>query len=321
MRMKIVYRWLSSVASIAVALACVPAASSFAAPAPGVKLAACYATADVENDMVLLSSEVACEAPHAVQVIGGAALPATFSGFSLAQLLDQKNTNVRAALTELSEQICSGTVTAPVIWPKQGAAMASALTGLAATTGGGVLPGLKQSLNFGWAFPDEAAFNAGDRSMLCLINSSDPKTGKYVASMKGLQGNVQLIGTGSTLATMRACSVYKSATKSYAASSCAKPHADELIAHFVGVLPADVAKMTAAQWAPFDAQCQAIMDVLVGAKRTDLKVVANPATALKGGVEIYVPCFVSRVTSADGTRPNLPAGTVVGLGKKPLKAA
>lgn len=321
MRMNSPSRWAASIAVLVLAVAVIPTGSVLAAPSTAWKVGSCFATAEVENDLVDLSSDVPCANPHAVQVIGGTTLAPIFAQYSLAQLRDQKDTGLRAALAEFGHQICSGKVTAPGVWPKQGQAIAKVLTGLAATTGGGVLPGLKQNLNFGWVFPDAAAFNAGDRSMICVIYSPDPEKGAGVAAAKGLRGNAQLLGTTSTLPTMRSCSKLDASGKNNIDVPCSKPHIDELIAHFVGKLPVDVPNMTDAQWAPYDAQCKAIMDVLVGAKRTDLKVVANPPETAKANTLIYMPCFVSHLASADGKRPNLPGGTLVGLGNKPLKSA
>lgn len=321
MRQHSAYRLSASIAVLALSIALVPANAVLAAPSPVWKAGSCFAAAEIQNDLVVLKSVVSCDKPHTVQSIGGGALPTTFAGFSLAQLRDQKDTSLRAALAALGEQICAGKATASGIWPKQGAAVAKVLTGLAATAGGGVLPGLNQGLNFGWVFPDDAAFNAGDRSMVCVIYSPDPKSDGSIAAVNSMRGNLQLLGSNATLPTMRDCSKKESSGTNTIAVPCSQVHLDELIAHFVAKLPADVASMTDAQWVPYDAQCQAIMNALVGAKRTDLSVVANPAAGAKANTSIYVPCFVSRPKAADGTQPNLPGGTVIGLGKKPLKAA
>ena len=321
MRTRSAGRIAAGIAALALTVAVLPVGSATAAPSTGWKVGDCFAKANVDKDLVELPSKVDCAKPHAVQVVGGAALPSRFAKYSLAQMLDQKDIKLRAELVKFSEQICSGTKTASGIWPKQGAAVAKALTGLAATTGGGILPGLKESLNFGWVFPDAGAFNAGDRSMICVIYPLDPNTGKYVANAKGLKGDFRLLSTSRTLPTMRACFGFDANGENYAAVSCALPHGDELIANFVGKLPAAVADMTDEQWEPFDRQCYAILDALVGSKRSDLQVVANPGPETAVNALVYIPCFVGQVTAADGTRPNLPGGTVVGLGKKPLKTA
>ena len=308
-------------AVIAVALTLVPMGASRAATTPAWAPGACFTAAEIQNDLLVLSSAVPCDQPHTVQTVGGGPLPATFAGFSLTQLKDQSNTTLRKALADLGDQICSGKVTAPNIWPKQGAAVANALTGLAASTGGGVLPGVGEGMNFGWVFPDAASFDAGDRSMVCVVFSADSKSGGTTATVDAMHGNLQDLGTNATLASMRECSVYNAKTKLNATVSCAKPHDGELIAHYVARLPADFGSMTDAQWVPFDAQCKALMDALVGAKRSDLKAIANPSAKAKANTTIYIPCYVSHARSAHGTQPKLPGGTVIGLGTKQLKAA
>jgi hypothetical protein len=308
-------------AMLALAFALLPTVSAAAAPVPIWKAGTCFTGAEIQGDLVVLSSAVSCDKPHTVQTIGGAPLSAMFADFTLTQLRDQTNKSLRAALAEFGDMTCSGKATAAGIWPRQGAAISSALTGLAATTGGGVLPGYNKGMNFGWVFPDTAAFNAGDRSMVCVIYAADAKLGPSVATQNGMQGDLRQLGTNATLPAMRDCSKLDATGKKNVTIPCSKPHVDELIAHYVAKLPADVASMTDAQWVPYDAQCQALMDVLVGAKRRDLSVVANPPTEAKADTVIYVPCFVSRAKLADGKRPNLPAGTVIGLGTKALKAA
>ncbi len=321
MRTLLVRGLAASTAVLAVAIVLMPVVSASAAPAPDWQAGTCFTVAEIQNDLVVLSSAVSCAKPHTVQTIGGAPLSAMFTDSTLTQLRDQSNTDLRAALTEFGDLTCSGKATASGIWPKQGAAISSALTGLAATAGGGVLPGYNKGMNFGWVFPDAAAFNAGDRSLVCVIYAADAKLGASVAAVNGMQGDLQQLGTNAPLPTMRDCSKLDATGKKNITISCAKPHVDELIAHYVAKLPADVARMTDAQWVPYDAQCKALMDVLVGAKRSDLSVVANPPTEAKANIAIYVPCFVSRAKLANGKRPNLPAGTVVGLGTKGIKAA
>ena len=256
-----------------------------------------------------------------MQVVGGAALPASFAGFSLTQLRDQSNTSLRKALGDFGDQACNGRLTAPGIWPVQGAAIASALTGSAATTAGGVLPGYNKGMNFGWVFPDAAAFDAGDRSMVCVVYVAQPKSDGSVAVPNGMRGNLQDLGTKAVLPAMRDCSIYVAKTQKNVAVPCDKPHVDELVVHYAGRLPVDLDKMTDAQWVPFDAQCRALAEVLIGAKRKDLRIYADPAVGAKANASIYLPCFVSLPKAADGTHRKLPGGTVVGLGTQPLKAA
>ncbi len=279
----------------------------------GWRVGECFATADVSNDLVDLDSAIACAKPHAVQVIGGAALPPGLAARTYAQLRDRDDARLRAQLAAFSEETCSGQRTAAGIWPKQGAAIARVLTGLAATTGGGVLPALPESFNYGWAFPDEQSFAAGNRSMLCVIYPLPAADERAT-----LTGNAQWLGSRRTLATMRVCAAFDAATESHAQVSCAEPHQDEQVAYFAGRLPVAYADMTDAQWHPFDMQCDAIVDALVGADRTDLRAYGDALPTSAANALVYIPCYVSRTRLADGTKPNLPPGTVVGLGTRPL---
>ncbi len=321
MRLHLASRWAVSLAVLALCIALIPAVSAVAATSPGWQVGSCYSSAEVQNDFVDLNSAVPCSQPHTVQVIGGARLAPVFAQYSLAQLRDQKDTGLRAALAEFGNQICSGKMTAAGVWPRQGPAIAQALTGMAATTGGGVLPGYGKAMNFGWVFPDGVSFDAGDRSMVCVVYVADSKSDGTVSAVNAMRGNLQDLGTKATLPDMRDCSVYDYKLKETVAISCAKPHLDELVVHYVAKLPVDLDKMTSERWVSFDAQCKALTDVLVGAKRKDLRVYADPGAGSKANTQIYIPCFVSLPTAANGSRPKLPGGTVVGLGTKPLKAA
>ncbi|MDP2014289.1 MAG: hypothetical protein Q8L05_08700 [Actinomycetota bacterium] len=53
----------------------------------------------------------------------------------------------------------------------------------------------------------------------------------------------------------------------------------------------------------------------------DAQLGANPPTQARANTLIHVPGFVSRAELPNGKHPNLPAGTVVGLGTKAIKAA
>lgn len=307
---------------IALAIAVVPVGSANAAPGDGWNIGDCFAKADVDNDIIELGSAVACAKPHAVQILGGASLPSSLTRYTYKQLRDQGNTSIRASLTKFSEQTCSGERIAGGIWPAQGAAVAKALTGLARNAAGGVLPGLSGAgIANGWVFPDAAAFRAGDRSMICVMYKQKPPVDAPASASTVLTGDAQLLGTSRTLPKLRACFAYDPSDKTSSDVSCARAHTDELIAHFLAKLPVAVADMTDAQWAVLDKQCDAIVDALVGANRSDLRSAVNAEPGTKPKTPTFIPCYVSRPTSSDGTVPNLPAGTVVGLGKKALTAA
>jgi len=312
---------VASLAVIGLGCALIPMAGAAAAQSPVWKAGACFAKAEIQSDLVDLGSAVPCEQPHTVQTVGGAALPASFDKYSIAQLTDQKDTQLRAALTRFNDSICSGRQTAAGIWPEQGPAIAKVLTGLPATASGGVLPALITGLTPGWVFPDPTSFNAGDRSMVCVIYSPDPKKGLGVAKANALKGDARQLGTSQTLPSMRDCSIKEAKSERVVIVPCSKAHGDEVVVHYLARLPADIDAMTDAQWVPYDAQCKAIAGILIGAKRNDVKIIANPAAGTKAGADVYVPCVVSRSPGADGKTPNLPAGTVVGLGTRALPAA
>lgn len=311
----------TAIAVIGLGLALMPVGSVAAAESPVWKAGACFAKAEIQNDLVDLRSAVPCERPHMVQTVGGAALPASFDKYSITQLRDQKDTTLRAALTRFNDNICSGRQTAAGIWPEQGPAIARVLTGLPATASGGVLPALITGLTSGWVFPDPTSFDAGDRSMVCVIYSPDPKKGLGVAKAGALKGDARLLGTSQTLPSMRDCSIKDAKSGKVVIVPCSKAHGDEVVVHYLAQLPVDIDAMTDAQWVPYDAQCKAIADILIGAKRSDVKVIANPAAGTKAGADVYVPCIVSRSPGVDGKTSNLPAGTVVGLGTRALPAA
>jgi hypothetical protein len=206
------------------------------------------------------------------------------------------------------------------MWPGKGAAVAAALTAPASETGGGVLPGLRGVPNFGWVFPDAASFEAGDRSLICVLYQPKGQTTTSLGTMGLLRGDARLLAGTRTLPTMRWCWSY-TADGFLKNVSCAKPHNDELMASFATRMPADYADMTDAQWAPLDAQCKGIVEALVGAARPDLRAYVDAPSQPAEGTLVYLQCAVQRQKAADGSYPLLPGGTVVGLGKKPLSGS
>lgn len=309
-----------SVVALALTAAVLPMGSAVAAPGTGWKVGDCFAKADVWDDVVDLSSKVDCAKPHQVQVFGGTGLPASItSKFTFAQLHDESNKAALDALVAFSHQTCSPTRIAPNMWPGRGTAVAKALVPPASTVGGGVLPAVAGA-GFGWVFPDEKSFAAGDKSMLCVLFVPTGKPGSVPDTMGQLKGDARLLGTSRVLPTMRVCYTYDYSTEKYATGSCSLPHKDELLAYFAGRLPVAYADMTDAQWAPFDSQCDAIADALVGANRKDLRGFVDLTQDPAPGSLVYLQCYVSRSKGADGKSPDLPGGTVVGLGKKPLKS-
>ncbi len=312
-------RLAAAVAVLALTAAVIPIGSATAAPRAGWKVGDCFAKADVWGDVVDLTSKVDCAKPHQVQVFGGAALPeAITSKYSFAQLHDENNKAALDALVAFSHKVCAPADIAPRMWPGKGAALAKALKPPASTVAGGALPAVAGA-GFGWVFPDEKSFAAGDKSMLCVLYLPTGEVGSVPDTMGEMKGDARLLATSRALPTMRTCFTYDKAADQYATGSCALPHKDELLAYFAGRLPVAYADMTDAQWAPLDKQCDAIVDALVGADRKDLRAFVDAAQSDAGSL-IYFQCYASKPTAADGTTPNLPGGTLVGLGKKPLKS-
>lgn len=319
MPMRSLARWAAGTAVLALTVGFLPLTPSVAAPA-GWKPGDCFAKANVFDDVVELSSKVDCSRPHQVQVMGGAALPAGLAALPLADLHDDSNTAVLDALVAFSHRACSPAKIAPNMWPGKGAAVAKALRPAASVTGGGVLPGLRAGTNFGWVFPDAKSFAAGDRSLICVLYSPKGAIGTPQETMGTLRGDARLLATSRPLPTMRACLLYDAEGLGQP-SSCAKPHSDEVMAFFAARLPADYADMTDAQWAPLDDQCRGVVDALVGAARTDLRAYVDAPARPDAGTLVYLSCYVQRAKALDGSYPLLPAGTVVGLGKKPLSGS
>ncbi|MDQ5974148.1 MAG: Septum formation [Actinomycetota bacterium] len=312
-------RWGAVTAALALTLTALPLTQSAAAPAAW-KPGDCFARASVFDDVVELGSKVNCARPHRVQIIGGAALPASLAALPLAELKDDANTAVLDQLVAFSHEVCSPAKTAPNIWPGKGAAVAAALRPAASVTGGGVLPGLRGTTNFGWLFPDAKSFEAGDRSLICVLYAPKGQVGSPQESMGTMRGDARLLATSRPLPTMRTCVLYD-AEGFGQPSSCAKPHGDELMAFFAARLPANYADMTDAQWAPYDDQCRGVVEALVGAARPDLRAYVDASARPDAGTLVYLSCYVQRQKAADGSYPLLPGGTVVGLGKKPLSGS
>ncbi len=321
MTRSLVRRATVTAAVLALTVAMFPVGSVAAAPSASWKVGDCFAKANVWDDIVDLNSKVDCAKPHQVQVFGGAALPASItSKYTFAQLHDENNKVALDALVAFSQKICAPADVAPRMWPGKGAALAKALKPPASTVTGGALPAVAGA-GFGWVFPDEKSFAAGDKSMLCVLYMPTGEVGSVPDTMGQLKGDARLLATSRTLPTMRTCFTYDQAADQYATGSCALPHKDEMLAYFAGRLPVAYADMTDAQWAPLDKQCDAIVDALVGADRKDLRAFVDAAQNTAPGSLIYFQCYASKPTAADGITPNLPGGTLVGLGKKPLKTA
>lgn len=295
----------------------VPPASA-ATPTESWAVGQCFETADVGKDLLDTRTPVPCARPHAVQVVGGVALPASLTAYSYAQLTDQSNEQLRAQLLAISDDACSGRRTAAAIWPRGGRAIANALIGPAASRSGGILPPMP-GIASGWVFPDQATFDAGDRSLVCIIYKPIDAPGASNPATGTLTGNVRNLSTSRTLPQLRTCYRVSADGTKFPEVSCAKAHSDELLAFLAARLPANYAAMTARQWRPYDRECTRVSDALIGARRSDLRAYADAPTDTKAHQPVYLTCSVQIAGSTDDPTLMLPAGTVVGLGKKPLR--
>jgi hypothetical protein len=291
--------------------------ASAATPTESWAVGQCFETADVGKDLLDTRTAVPCAQRHAVQVVGGVALPASLADYSYAQLTDQSNKQLRAQLLEISDDACSGRSTAAAIWPRGGRAIADALIGSAASTSGGILPPMP-GIASGFVFPDQATFDAGDRSLVCIIYMPIEKPGAANPATGTLTGNVRDLSTSRTLPQLRTCYRVSADNTKFPEVSCAKPHSEELLAFLAARLPANYDKMTAAQWRPLDRECTQVSAALVGAKRSDLRAYVNAPAETKAGRPVYLTCYVQVAGASDNPTLMLPAGTVVGKGTRPL---
>jgi hypothetical protein len=173
-------------------------------------------------------------------------------------------------------------------------------------------------INFGWVLPDAQAYAAGDHSLECVIYA--PKTSAGSAAQRAglLTGDARLLATHATLPALRHCQTWGGDAKGLLTVPCSKPHGEEVLTYFMAHLAVPVGDMTDAQWAPLDKVCQSLMDILIGAPRKDLTPLTDSGPGGKAGDLVYISCNARRPAGANGARAPLPAGTVVGLGSRPL---
>ncbi len=287
---------------IKVALACCGLALTLltAPPAQAAttpKVGECYAKADVDKDFLDTRSKVDCSEPHAVQVTHVGKLPGFIKNRAKVALGSTKS-KLYADYVRAGYRICTGANNAKGIWPQKGAAVAAALgkNDLA------FVPSSSPPLGYGWVLPDQAAWDKGVRSLICVANDGN----------KSWAGNLRALETSDPLLDFRLCVDFDGNFQ-----PCAAPHdMEDLFAWQVTGFPKGK-EITDEQYAPYDARCQVAATALIGAQRSDLRartVVIGRANNpyLKKEV-VGLSCFVERV---DGTP--LPPGTVVGLGDRPL---
>jgi hypothetical protein len=259
----------------------------------------CYARADIDKDFLDTRSKVDCSEPHAVQVMHVGKLPAFIKNRSKVALGSTKS-KFYADYVRAGYRVCTGANNAKGIWPQKGAAVAAALgkNNLA------FVPSSSPPLGYGWVLPDQAAWDRGIRSFICVSHLA-PKT-------KSWSGDLRALESADPLLNFRLCVLLDGNFQ-----SCAAPHeTEDLFVWQVTGFPRGK-QISPEQYAPYDARCQAAANVLIGAQRSDLRartvVVGRGNNPYLKKEEVALSCFVERV---DGNP--LPPGTVVGLGDRPL---
>lgn len=283
--------------ALALTLLVAPPAQADSTPKAG----DCYAKADIDKDSLDIRSKIDCSEPHAVQVTYVGKLPGFLRNRSKVALGSTKGA-LYARYVRAGYGICSARNAISSIWPQKGRAVVAALG-----TSVSVVPSSNPPLGSGWVLPDQSAWDKGVRSLICVTHLP-PKT-------KTWSGDLRPLETSEPLLDFRLC-----IDRDGEFQSCAEPHFSEELLYWQvtgfpkGKQPSD------AQLAPYDAQCQAAAEVLIGAKRSDLRATS---TFLGRGKNEYLgkdiaglACSVERVDGAD-----LPGGTVVGLGSGSLSSS
>ena len=287
----------------ALSVAFIASSVAFLAPvaqaAPVAKAGDCLSDADVVKDMVDFSSKVDCATPHRAQVLSVRKLPASLRKMSYSDLGKTGSAAYRA-WTEAGYKLCAGTPIARTVWGKAGPGIMRALGSSAVQ----ILPS-----QVGWNLPDERSWNAGDRSLYC-IGHNDGST---------MTGDLRNLGTNKPSRENRDC--YDA---DYNEIPCDRPHDNELLfVWYAKGFPrvSDTSTLTAEDYAPWDKRCQGALDVLVGAKRSDIYAYAEVDSSsgsrnVAWGPHSDTSLMYCSVRRSDG-KP-LPAGTVVKLGSKSL---
>lgn len=249
-------------------------------------------------------SKVACTGPHRGQILSVGTLPDSVVKKANGDLARLRGMFIVPG-SHFGHRVCDARSAAPGIWPKKGKAVAAAL----GKNSAGFMPTTKETADGAsrtWMLPDEDQWAAGVRTVVCM-QSFPPVS---------WTGDLRQLETSAPLLEFRDCR-----DRDLRYTSCAGPHdAETLFAWAVTGFPAgDVANLTDAQWAPYDQRCQAAASVLIGAKRNDLSIRAEPdsrGSAANGRERkdiVWLLCTVRRSVEKD-----LPAGTVVGLGNRSL---
>ena len=156
----------------------------------------------------------------------------------------------------------------------------------------------------GWVLPDQDAFNAGVTDVICVF-ALDP------AALAGGVGDVRELETSQVLPKFRIC-VSIAADRTRTTVPCDVVHDRETLAFVtmaVEGLPKDLSTWTDTHWAPFDAACAALGEVLMGGAHPEVKVAADtdfdiPAETGVRGVRRSTDEFSCNVKSPDAAAPS-----------------
>lgn len=266
----------------------------------------CYAKADVDRDEVDLSSKVPCTKRHTVQIVGGAPLPTTLASAGLPTLLSATSP-VRSTLAQLAALTCNAGNTISNVYRKLGSKLQPLMLSGNVTEFVPASPG-----RTGWVLPDAASFSAGTTDLLCIWEPDK--------AIKGADtGDIRQLETKSPLTPMRMCFDFKPDNSGADLAGCGKAHDKEmliLISQLVTGKPARIADWTDADWATFDEACAKFTTVLIGADRGDLLIRADTdgTVSASQGRRMF-----SCHAYTEDDKLQLPAGTLVGVGKAKIK--
>lgn len=265
----------------------------------------CFKSGDPSTTGIDLSSKVACSKKHAFQVLSGTALPASLASASYATFASSTSSTARAGLAALGNLNCLSPNVAASVYPKHASVLAPLFLKYQVTVFFPPGPGA-----LAWSLPDEASFAAGVKDVLCVFEVDEFFYGKVA-------GDVRQVGTSATLPNFRRCNNYDKAGD-IVWVSCAKAHEQEtliLVTLSVTGQPAAVKDWTDASWDRYDAACAEFAKVLVGAERTEFKIISDtdPGTPVLD----FRRLFSCKTAARKGNF--FPSGSLVDLGTKKIK--